>query len=184
MVLEVSGNYSIILPVMISNTIAYLISRQYQRTSLFDLLSRQDGLVLPSMEEVREEARLHVEDAMRAYRGVLPKVDDPIQVVLTEAEASTEVFVLVNDGPGRWLGIKKEDLRRWAPQMRQTDPLLDLLPETPLPYLHPDQSLEEALRRLGEWPLLPVVSRADLDKLEGVLGLPDILQAYRTTRSS
>ena len=44
MVLEVSGNYSIILPVMISNTIAYLISRQYQPTSLFDLLSRQDGM--------------------------------------------------------------------------------------------------------------------------------------------
>ena len=31
MMLEVSGNYFIILPVMISNTIVYLISRQYQR---------------------------------------------------------------------------------------------------------------------------------------------------------
>ena len=68
MVLEVSGNYSIILPVMISNTIAYLISRQYQQTSLFDLLSRQDGMDLPSMEERREEASVHVEDAMRPYR--------------------------------------------------------------------------------------------------------------------
>jgi chloride channel protein, CIC family len=29
MVLEISGDYSIILPVMISNTLAYLISRKY-----------------------------------------------------------------------------------------------------------------------------------------------------------
>jgi CIC family chloride channel protein len=180
MVLEVSGNYSIILPVMISNTIAYLISRQYQQTSLFDLLSRQDGMGLPSMEEVREETRLHVEDAMRAYQGVVLNTDDPIQLALTQAEASTEVFVLVKDAQARWLGIKKGELRRWAPRMRQTDPLFDLLPETTVPYLHPDQLLDEALRRLAEWPLLPVVSRADLGKLEGVVALADVLQAYRT----
>jgi CIC family chloride channel protein len=179
MVLEVSGNYSIILPVMISNTIAYLISRQYQRTSLFDLLSQQDGLGLPSMEERREEATLHVEDAMRAYRGAVLSIEDPIQFALTQAEASDEGFVLVKDGPEKWLGIKKDELRRWAPHMRQTDPLFDLVPETTLPCLHPDQPLDEALRRLGEWPLLPVVSRADLGKLEGVVGLPDVLQAYR-----
>jgi len=180
MVLELSGNYSIILPVMISNSIAYLISRQYQQTSLFDLLSRQDGMDLPSMEERREEVSVHVEDAMRPYRGVVLNIDDPIQLALTEVEASAEVLAMVKDGPERWLGIKKDDLRRCAPLMRQADPLRDLLPETTLPYLHPDQPLGEALRRLGEWPLLPVVSRADFGKLEGVVGLPEILGAYRT----
>ena len=127
MVLEVSGNYSIILPVMVSNTIAYLISRQYQQTSLFDLLSRQDGMDLPSMEERREEVSVHVEDAMRSYQGVVLDTEDPIQVALTRAEASAEVFVLVKDGPERWHGIKKDELRRLAPQMRQDDPLHDLL---------------------------------------------------------
>ncbi len=179
MVLEVSGNYSIILPVMISNTIAYLISRQYQQTSLFDLLSRQDGMDLPSMEERREEATLHVEDAMRAYQAAVLSAEDPIQVALTVAEASAEAFILVKDGPERWRGIKKDELRRWAPQMCQTDPLHDLLPEATLPYLHPDQPLGEALRRLGDWPLLPVVSRANHGKLEGVVGLPEVLAAYR-----
>jgi chloride channel protein, CIC family len=179
MVLEVSGNYSIILPVIISNTIAYLISRQYQRTSLFDLLSVQDGIDLPSMEERREEATLHVEDAMRAYQGPTLGLEDPVQVALTQAEASPEALVLVRGNRHKWFGIKKDDLLRQAPQLRQTDPLLDLLPQTPLPYLHPDHSLDEVLRRMGEWPLLPVLSRADLDKLEGVVGLADVLAAYR-----
>ena len=65
MVLEVSGNYSIILPVIISNAIAYLISLRFQETSIFDVLSRQEGLELPSMEEMREGQALRVEDAMR-----------------------------------------------------------------------------------------------------------------------
>ena len=69
MVLEVSGNYSIIVPVIVANTIAYAISRGLQPTAIFDVLTRQDGLDLPSMEEQREEGILRVEDAMRPPTG-------------------------------------------------------------------------------------------------------------------
>src|SRR5206468_9400646 len=69
MVLEVSGNYSIIVPVILANTVAYLISRGLQPTAIFDLLTRQDGLELPSMEEQREEDILRVEDAMQPAEG-------------------------------------------------------------------------------------------------------------------
>jgi CIC family chloride channel protein len=65
MVLEVSGNYSIIVPVILANTFAYVIARGLQPTAVFDMLTRQDGLNLPSMEEQREEDVLCVEDAMR-----------------------------------------------------------------------------------------------------------------------
>jgi CIC family chloride channel protein len=179
MVLEVSGNYSIILPVMISNTIAYLISRQYQQTSLFDLLSRQDGMELPSMEERREEVSVHVEDAMRQYQGAVLNIDDPLRWALERAEASSEVFVFAEDDAGKWYGIKKEELRRLATPIRGGMTLRSLLPPEPLPHLHPDHVLEEALRRLGDLPFLPVVNRANFRKLEGVVGLQEILQAYR-----
>src|SRR3984885_13586288 len=69
MVLEVSGNYSIIVPVILANTFAYLISRWLQPVPIFDVLTRQDGLDLPSMEEQREEGILRVEDAMRPATG-------------------------------------------------------------------------------------------------------------------
>ena len=38
MVIEVSGSYTAILPIMIANMVAYLISRTYQKVPLFDLL--------------------------------------------------------------------------------------------------------------------------------------------------
>ena len=179
MVLEVSGNYSIILPVMISNTIAYLISRQYQQTSLFDLLSRQDGMDLPSMEERREEVSVHVEDAMREYQGTVLNMEDPLRWALARAEASSEIFVIVEDDAGKWYGIRKDELHRLATPIRAGMTLRSLLPPEPLPHVHPDHVLEEALRRLGDLPLLPVVNRANFHKLEGVVGLQEILQAYR-----
>jgi len=65
MVLEVSGNYSIVLPVILANTIAYLLSRSLQPVPIFEVFTQQDGLALPSMEEQREEHELHIEDALR-----------------------------------------------------------------------------------------------------------------------
>jgi CIC family chloride channel protein len=182
MVLEVSGNYSIILPVMISNTIAYLISRQYQQTSLFDLLSRQDGMDLPSMEERREETSVHVEDAMRKYQGRVLNIEDPLRWALKHAEASSEDFVIVEDSAGRWYGIKKEELRRQVSASREGATLRSVLVDDPLPHVHPDHSVEEALRRLGDLPFLPVVNRANFHLLEGVVGLQEVLLAYRAAR--
>ena len=51
----------------------------------------------------------------------------------------------------------------------------------PVPYLFRDQSLAEALQVMGDWPVLPVASRADLGKLEGILTLADTLHAFRKT---
>jgi len=179
MVLEVSGNYSIILPVMISNTIAYLISRQYQKTSLFDMLSRQDGIDLPSMEERREGVSLHVEDAMRTYQGPILHADESLGAALAKAKVSPEAFLLVQGDSGRWCEISQEELHREATQLPESESLRTVLPRPLLPHVHPDQELEEALRRLGGSPFVPVLNRADYRQLEGVLGLHEILAAYR-----
>jgi hypothetical protein len=48
-----------------------------------------------------------------------------------------------------------------------------------LPRLHPDTPLDQALRQIHDWPMLPVVHRADYNHLLGVLKLEDIIRAYR-----
>jgi CIC family chloride channel protein len=47
-------------------------------------------------------------------------------------------------------------------------------------HVHPNQGLELALERMGanQLELLPVVSRADIRKLEGIVTLHDVLDAY------
>jgi CIC family chloride channel protein len=183
MVLEVSGNYSIILPVMISNTIAYLISRQYQRTPLFELLSREDGVDLPSMEERREERTLLVEDAMQPYRDPILSSLSSVTDALSLLEGATGEFFFVEDGRGRWYGITKDILQGAVLAWDSDVALASVLRGPPLPHVHPDHALDVALRRLGHLPFLPVVHRADFRRLEGVVSLQDILNAFQEAPS-
>ncbi|HEX5484001.1 MAG TPA: chloride channel protein [Terriglobia bacterium] len=179
MVLEVSGNYSIILPVMVSNTIAYLISRKYQSVALFDLLSRQDGVELPSMEEQREESVLHVEDAMRPAMEPVLLGAETFAEALEKVKGSSEPHFLVNQGNGAWSGVTREALEHRVAQGQGDQPLSGLASGARLPWLHLDQTLDVAMRVIGDRPLLPVLNRADFGKIEGVVSLDDILKAYR-----
>jgi CIC family chloride channel protein len=180
MVVETTGNYSIILPVMISNTIAYLISRKYQDAGLFDLLAKQDNLELPSMEEQREQIVLRVEDAMRKPDLPALQASDTLARALEIAEASTEEVLLVRFPTGRWAGIARKDLISMASANSKETLLREVLSTARLPILHPDQRLDDALRFIQGHAVLPVVSRAGSRKLEGVLSLPDILTAYQS----
>lgn len=179
MVVETSGSYSIVLPVMISNTIAYLISRKYQDVALFDLLAKQDNLELPSMEEQREQIVLRVEDAMR--KADLPplQASDTLARALEIAEISTEEVLLVRFPTGRWASIARKELPALASAHPPETQLREVLSTARLPILYPDQRLDDALRFIQGHALLPVVSRAASRKLEGVLSLQDILTAYQ-----
>jgi CIC family chloride channel protein len=179
MVVETSGSYSIVLPVMISNTIAYLISRKYQDVALFDLLAKQDDMELPSMEEQREQIVLRVEDAMRKPDLTPLQASDTLARALEIAEASTEEALLVRFPTGRWAGIARKDLPAMSSAHPKETHLREVLSTARLPILHPDQRLDDALRFIQGHALLPVVSRAGSRKLEGVLSLPDILTAYQ-----
>ncbi len=179
MVVETTGSYSIVLPVMISNTIAYLISRKYQDVALFDLLAAQDGLELPSMEELREQVVLRVEDAMRKPESASLQASATLARALEIAETSPEEVLLVRFLTGRWASVTKQELRAKASERPGETLIRELISTTRLPVLHPDQRLDDVLRYIQGHEVLPVVSRAGSRKLEGVLSLPDILAAYQ-----
>ena len=194
MVLEVSGNYSIIVPVIVANTIAYVISRGLQPIAIFDLLTRQDGLELPSMEEQREEGILRVEDAMRPVDGPVLDARETVEQALQKAAEGSLSDRAARDGvakdgsgddllvrlsPSGWNTISRKQLRALADEGKRGVNLGSLLPIQSIPDLHPDHPLEMALRYVDRWPLVPVVSRADFGKLEGVISQRDILARYR-----
>ena len=176
MIMEVSGNYSIILPVIISNTIAYLISRRFQPTPIFDLLSRQDGLDLPSLEEERELSILRVEDAMEPWSSFYLSGFETLADARRQIESSASDFFLVKMASGKWAGILRSELNKLSADDRV--PLATVV-NTMLPRLHPDTPLDQALRQIHDWPMLPVVHRADYNQLLGVIKLEDIIRAYR-----
>lgn len=179
MVMEVSGTYTAVLPVMISSLVAYAISRRYQRVPLFDLLARQDGLLLPSIEEQREQTSLTVEGAMEYDTAIAVAPGETIAQVLSRAETKPGAPILLYARAGEWHLVDRENLQQLAAAGTSDLPVTQAAARRPLPIVFRDQSLEEALHALGDWPVLPVASRADLSRLEGVLTLPDILRTFR-----
>jgi CIC family chloride channel protein len=179
MVLEVSGNYSIILPVMVANTFAYLISRGLQPVPIFDVLTRQDGLDLPSMEEQREEGILRVEDAMRPATGPVLESEETLDRAFQKLDEKSSDALLVRLNPTGWSSITKQELETMIKEGKGGQTLSSVLAGRQIPYLHPDHPLEMALRYVERWPLVPVVNRADFQKLEGVVSGHDVLSRYR-----
>jgi chloride channel protein, CIC family len=179
MIVEISGNYSIVIAVLVSNVIAYVLARQFQRGGLFEAIAEQDGLLLPSMEEAREQKVLRVEDAMRGGGSVVLAGDMSVGDAAGWMQQSGERDYLVRTTAG-WCALSRQRLVEVGKTPGPTGALLKDLPGLQaLPSLYPDQSLESALRLLSGRPLLPVVHRADRTRLEGVLALDDVLNAYK-----
>ena len=179
MVLEVSGNYSIIVPVIVANTFAYVISRALMPTPIFDVLSRQDGMELPSMEEQREESILRVEDAMQPPSDPILNPSDTVEKAERLAEQASRSVLLVRLRPSGWSTVGKEELKSLLAEGKGTASIESVLTGDPVPSLHPDLSLDTALRYVDRWPVVPVVNRANLSELEGLITERDVLERYR-----
>jgi CIC family chloride channel protein len=179
MVLEVSGNYSIIVPVMVANTFSYLISRGLQPVPIFDVLTRQDGLDLPSMEEQREESILRVEDAMHPATGPVLDAEETLERAFQRLDEKSPDILLVRLNPTGWSSVTKQELEIMIKEGKGGETLSSVLAGRQIPYLHPDHPLETALRYVERYPLVPVVNRADFRKLEGVVSEHDVLSRYR-----
>ena len=185
MILEISGNYSVILPVILANTIAYLISRTLQPVPILELFTHQDGLYLPSMEEEREDSELHFEDALQPANvpiliGTEQLKDLPKTLELMQnAEGSTAVLVQCSNG---WYAAKPEEVGRLVSRAgtagEQT--IEQSIGSQRTPLLFPDQPLAHALPYFKVWPLLPISNRAMRGVLEGVLTLDDVLKRYQS----
>jgi CIC family chloride channel protein len=180
MVLEVSGNYSIIVPVIVANTFAYVISRTLQPVAIFDALSRQDGVELPSMEEQREESVLRVEDAMQPPAELVLDANDTVERIAKQTADTPENVLLVRLHPHGWSSITREEIETMMQQGKGGERLEAMLAGGgQIPYVHPDHPLDVALRYVDRWPLVPVVNRANLRELDGVITQHDVLERYR-----
>ena len=179
MVLEVSGNYSIIVPVIVANTVAYVISRSLQPIPIFDTLTLQDGLVLPSLEEQRDEHILHVEDAMQPVPTTILDGNSPVEMAELRARDLPDKVFLVRMAPSGWSCLTRNLLERLIKEGKGALTLASVLPTKRLPYLYPDLPLDSALRHVSEAELIPVVNRADLRMLEGVVTRNDVLTRYQ-----
>jgi CIC family chloride channel protein len=194
MIFELTRDYAIIVPLMISNLIAFFISLKLQHEPIYEALARQDGVHLPSSVARSPTRRLRVEQAVQAAPIVL-RPDMRLTAAADQTGGSSMDAWPVADEQGLLGMITRQKLEGaiahglW--DKRVADALAggfsSRLPTAQeFPHLHLDHDLSLALERMGAAGvnLLPVVSRANLRELIGVVTLADVLRAYGVERAS
>ena len=179
MIFELTRNYTVIVPLMISNLVSFFISSRLQRVPIYTVLALQDGIHLPAAETRQHHDRYQVIRAMRSAVEVLP-AQATVGEALERAGSNAFRGWLVTDPRGVIGVISVAKLQRELAEGAAARRLGELVDAREFPHVHPDQTLDLALERMGaaRLELLPVVSRADVHKLEGVITLRDVLDSF------
>jgi len=183
MIFETTQDYAVIVPLMISNLVSFFISSRLQRRPLYDALAFQDGVHLPSSLSRHHEGDRQVAQVMRAATEMLP-AHLTVQDALDRVRSSTLQAWLVEDERGVVGTVSSTLLQHSLAEGSAARRLDELVDGRSFPHVHSDHSLHLALERLGtaELALLPVVSRANVHQLEGMVTLLDVLNAYGIDR--
>jgi len=179
MIFEITRDYAVIVPLMISNLVSYFISSRLQKEPIYEQLADQDGIHLPRAESRHRERQRQIFQAMRPATEFLD-AGDPVRSALEKTGASGYRTWLVRD-PSGIIGILNRDQLLAANQDgTSAEKVRDLIREPEFPHVHADQSFDEALARMGSahTDLLPVVNRANVHELLGVVRFHDVLQFY------
>jgi chloride channel protein, CIC family len=175
MIFEMTRDYSIIVPLMIANLISFFVSHRLQRQPIYEALAHQEGVYLPG-EETREHlTRLRVSDIVRQEQPVAAGAT--LESIKQSLDDSQRKAWPVTQGNLLW-GLMTRSQIENAEGARLVSDIVQF--DSKFPYVHPDQPLSLALEKMGlaGIDILPVVSRADIHKLLGVVTLPETLDAY------
>jgi CIC family chloride channel protein len=188
MIFELTRDYTIIVPLMISNLIAFYISQKLQKEPIYEALARQDGLHLPTRFSTAQPEVLLVSTATReAPASLAPemKISEAVERVrdsVLESWPVADELGLVGMVRTRHVvhamdqGREEMTIARLMQIARRSDGDRSV----DLPHVHNDQPLSRALARMRDngHKVLPVVSRANARIMLGVVTLADILKAY------
>src|SRR5712692_4199909 len=178
MIFEMTQDYAVIVPLMIANLVSLFISSRLQRQPIYEALAVQDGIHLPTAEGRQQHGQRQVVRVLRPATESLP-ADITVQEALQRVRASKFRTWLITDQRGV-VGVISLSILERAAGEDDTKKLNAIVDARIFPHVHADQGLDLALDRMGSnhVDILPVVSRADVHKLEGIVTLRDVLDSY------
>jgi CIC family chloride channel protein len=166
MIFEMTRDYSIIVPLMISNMISFLVSFALQRKPIYEAIAAQEGVHLPGADAREHILRRQVGQVM--HSTFIPAGTARDTAIETLKAAGVAALPITSED--KLIGLLKPDGSN--------------VPVPPEGYVHSDDPLSLALERMGSAGLdvLPVVSRADLRTYVGTVTLADALRGYGLER--
>lgn len=178
MIFEMTQDYRIMLPLMIANVTAYIISSKLIKGSIYELLAEQDGVHLPDKEDADVLEQLTVEQAMIKNVFTLDSKATVKESMLKMNKTIFTGFPIFKKK--RLFGIVSKNQVATAIADHHEDVELDKICTTQLITIYPDQSLLLALHYLEKFKIshLLVVSRLNHSTLKGIITAHDIVENF------
>lgn len=176
---EMTNDYRIILPLMTAVVTSTLISQLLSRSNIYTLKLRRRGIDVHARKRVNLMETILVSEAMTRDFETVSESMPVAQLVERFAESGHHGFPVVNEAGDLTGMVTLSDVEE-AVVDEETDLLVSDIMTRSMLVAYPDETLEEALHRFGARDVgrLPVVERADVRKIVGLLRRGDIISAY------
>ena len=180
---EMTGNYQIILPLMLATVTSTLISKALSPESIYTLKLTRRGVHLQEGKDIDVMQTITVGEAMSTDLDTVPS-DLSLGELAREFERSHHHGFPVVDGKGSLIGVVTiQDLDRALESDTEDDLTVhDIATCQNLVTAYDDEPMWTALRALGARDVgrLPVVKRGAEWEIVGIVRRKDIIQAYNT----
>ncbi len=180
-IFELTNDYKIILPLMISCIISSLLANKLNKESIYTLKLALRGINIFEGKEVNVLRTLHVADVLEPV-GTISENLSFSKLVDMITRSKEGVFYVVGK-EGRFIGtIRLKDLSMILKDLENLKDLLvarDLVSET-FPVLHPEDNLDQAMHLFGKSDMdeIPVLDPDNSGKLLGRVHETEVIQAY------
>jgi CIC family chloride channel protein len=175
-IFEMTTDFNVVLPLMISSVVSYLVAEKLDPGSIYDQLLVWGGIDLEA-----NEPQLSIMKTMSAVEVMQTEVetilhDSNLTDIRALFKTSLHHGFPVLDGDGKVVGmLTRHDLLALADDIDAATTAVDIMTVNPV-MINVDQSLAEAVLALNNYKIsrLPVV---DGDKLVGIITRDDIVSA-------
>jgi chloride channel protein, CIC family len=175
MIFEITQDYQILVPLMVANMLSFVISRHYQPVPVYHALLRQDGVHLPTPTAQIMTTSRTARDVMRTEFRVLSPEWSPERAWQWAVEHQAPAYLV--GSREQLIGAISHRRLEELSESEQSREALSAIVVDGFVHAHPDHPIDVVLDRLAEsGGVLPVVSRQDARRVEGVITPESVLR--------
>jgi CIC family chloride channel protein len=180
LVFEMTRDYQMILPIMITSVVATSIAQLLNRESMDTMKLQKSGLNLQHLEEVRVLGALQVRDAMSNAFELISNSLSVKEVMDHMAHDKDKSFFLINEKGDTVGWIKREEIQAALVEENMQAILATDIASPLSEYCFTDEPLSESAKLMLEHNVtqIPVMDPLQPAHVVGVLKSEDIFRAY------
>ena len=110
MIFEITRDYAVIVPLMISNLVSYFIASRIQREPIYEVLADQDGIHLPRHESYARRSQRQVVRVMGPATNILEANDSVLDAAERISKSTDRTWPVIDRG--RLVGIVRSGTNR------------------------------------------------------------------------